>query len=72
MCYNISSDRLKRLPVKKLRAISTDFHNNNPFIELYNFLTSVVEFNGEFENKKKKYGCRATFLVKIKFPWSPI
>ena len=55
-----------------LRAISTDFHNNNPFIELSNFLTSVVEFNGEFENKKKKYGCRATFLVKMKFPWSPI
>ena len=37
-----------------LRAISTVFHNNNPFIEFSNFLTSVVEFNGEFENKKKK------------------
>ena len=37
-----------------LRAFSTVFHNNNPFIEFSNFLTSVVEFNGEFENKKKK------------------
>jgi len=37
-----------------LRAISTVFHNNNPFIEFSNFLTSVVEFNGEFEKKKKK------------------
>ena len=37
-----------------LRAISTVFHNYNPFIEFSNFLTSVVEFNGEFENKKKQ------------------
>jgi len=39
---------------ENLRAISTVFHNNNPFIEFSNFLTSVVEFNGEFENKKKQ------------------